>query len=76
MWEDPEEDDRIGFKTYEHQNRLIAPILQLKQEEEHYIMLRFATSVDVSYLGCRIVSLGKQFLLFQGSCLHLQSQAA
>jgi len=75
MWEDPEEDGRISFKTYEHQNRLIAPILQL-EEEEHYIVMRFAISVDASFLECCTVSLGKQFLVFQGSCLCLQGQAA
>jgi len=75
MREDQEEDGRISFETSEHQNRIIAPILQL-EEEERYITMRFATSVDVSLLGCRTVSLGKQFLVFQGSCLHLQGQAA
>ena len=34
MWEDLEEDGRISFKTSEHQNRLIAPILQEEEEED------------------------------------------
>lgn len=75
MWEDPEVDGRNSLKTSEHQNRLIAPILELEEEERHTTM-RFATSVDVSLLGCHTVSLGKHFLIFQGSCLHLQGEAA
>jgi hypothetical protein len=75
MWEDPEEDGRISFKTYKHQNRLIAPILQLEDEEEHYIMSMFATSVDVSFLGCCIVT-GQAILGISRICLRLQGQAA
>jgi hypothetical protein len=72
MWEDPEVDGRISFKTSEHQNRLIAPIIDLEEEEEHYTIMRFVTSVDVSLLGCHTVSMGKQFLIFQGSsCLTM-----
>lgn len=56
MWEDLEVDSSISFK---HLNRLIAPILQLEVEEEHYTMIRFATSVDVRLLGCCTVSMGK-----------------
>jgi hypothetical protein len=41
MWEDLEVDSRISFKNL---NRLIAPILQLEEEEEeHYTMIMFAT---------------------------------
>jgi len=40
MWEDPEVDGRISFKTSKHPNRLTAPILQL-EEEERYITMKF-----------------------------------
>jgi hypothetical protein len=45
-------------------NIKIAPIPQL-EEEEHYIVMRFVTSVDVSFLGCHIVSLANNSWYFK-----------